>query len=134
MEFAGAFRAYLSSIEPDDDAVKNAKCAHEKVRDQLRSDEETKDAHKKTFLSGSYARSTAIHAINDVDVICVLDIDTSITEPEVVLAWIEGVLGKYYDETRPQGRSIGAAGTGIGSQSVRRRAAPETAPTWRRQR
>ncbi|MBX9747353.1 MAG: hypothetical protein K2X34_10660 [Hyphomonadaceae bacterium] len=109
MEFAGAFRAYLSSIEPDDDAVKNAKCAHEKVRDQLRSDEETKDAHKKTFLSGSYARSTAIHAINDVDVICVLDIDTSITEPEVVLAWIEGVLGKYYDETRPQGRSIGAA-------------------------
>jgi hypothetical protein len=109
VEFAGAFRTYLSSIEPDDDAVKDAKRAHEKVRDHLKSDEETKDAHKKTFLSGSYARSTAIRDINDVDVICVLDIDPSITEPEVVLAWLEGVLGKYYDETRPQGRSIGAA-------------------------
>jgi signal transduction histidine kinase len=41
VEFAGAFRTYLSSIEPDDDAVKDAKRAHEKVRDHLKSDEET---------------------------------------------------------------------------------------------
>lgn len=109
MELSGDFKRYVSSLEPDDDAVAAAKCAHEKVRDRLKSDEDTKDANKKTFLSGSYARSTAIRDINDVDVICVLDIDSSITAPEVVLAWLEGVLGKYYKETRPQGRSIGAA-------------------------
>ena len=36
------------------------------------------------LLSGSYARRTAINDINDVDVICILDIDHTITGPEVV--------------------------------------------------
>ena len=108
MELNGSFQTYVSSIEPDDNAVSNAKAAHEKVREKLKSDEETKDAHKDTFLSGSYARHTAIHNINDVDVICVVDIDHTITEPEVVLSWLKGVLSKYYSETRLQGRSIGS--------------------------
>jgi hypothetical protein len=62
-----------------------------------------------TFLSGSYARYTAINDINDVDVICLVDIDKSITSPEVVLAWVQSILDRYYKETRPQGRSIGAS-------------------------
>ena len=105
----GDFSKYLSSLEPDDHAVSAAKAAHEKVRDRLKSDDETKEAHKDTFLSGSYARHTAIHNINDVDVICVVDIDHTITEPEAVLGWLHGVLSKYYKETRLQGRSIGAS-------------------------
>lgn len=109
MEFPSGFGRYVSSLEPDDDAVTAAKCAHEKVREQLKTDEDTKDAHKDTFLSGSYARHTAIHDINDVDVICIIDIDHTITEPEVVLSWLQGVLSKYYKETRLQGRSIGAS-------------------------
>lgn len=109
MDLPGDFRKYVSSIQPDDDAIANAKSAHEKVRDQLKTDEDTKDAHKETFLSGSYARHTAIHDINDVDVICIVDIDHTITEPEVVLSWLQGALSKYYKEMRLQGRSIGAS-------------------------
>lgn len=108
MELASDFSAFLSSIQPGDDDVADAKAAHEKVREQLRTDEDSKDAHKDTFLSGSYARRTAINDINDVDVICVFDIDRTITAPEVVLVWLEGVLSKYYKEPRPQGRSVGA--------------------------
>jgi len=108
VELVSDFRAFLSLLQPGDEDVTAAKAAHEKVRDTLRTDSESKDAHKDTFLSGSYARRTAINDINDVDVICVLDIDHTITTPEVVLAWIQGVLARYYKETRPQGRSVGA--------------------------
>jgi hypothetical protein len=108
VELAADFKALVSSLQPGDDDVAAAKAAHEKVREQLRTDSESKDAHKDTFLSGSYARHTAINEINDVDVIWVLDIDKSITEPEVVLAWTESILGRYYKETKRQGRSVGA--------------------------
>lgn len=108
MELSEDFKALLSSIQPGDQDVTDAKAAHEKVREQLRNDSEFKDAHKDTFLSGSYARHTTINDINDVDVICVVDINHSITEPEVVLAWTQGILGKYYKETKRQGRSVGA--------------------------
>ncbi len=57
MEHPGDFGKYVSSLEPDDDAVTAAKAAHEKVRERLKTDEETKEAHKDTFLSGSYART-----------------------------------------------------------------------------
>jgi hypothetical protein len=109
LELTGDFSRYLGSLEPGDDAVAAAKAAHEKVREELKTDADTKDAHKDTFLSGSYARRTAIHNINDVDVICILDVDHKITEPEVILSWLQGVLSKYYTETRLQGRSIGAS-------------------------
>lgn len=112
MELGNDFKVYLSSIQPGDDEVAAAKAAHEQVRDELRTDSESKDAHEETFLSGSYARRTAINDINDVDVICILDIDHTITPPNVLLGWVEGIMSKYYKEVRPQGRSIGAAGKG----------------------
>jgi hypothetical protein len=112
VELTSDFKAFLSSIQPDDDEVAAAKAAHEKIRDELRTDDESKDAHEDTFLSGSYARRTAINDINDVDVICILDIDHKITSPEVLLSWVQGVLSNYYTEIRPQGRSIGASGKG----------------------
>lgn len=108
MELVSNFSAFLSSLQPDEDDVGDAKAAHEKVRDELRTDEDSKEAHKDTFLSGSYARRTAINDINDVDVICVFDIDHTTTAPEVVLRWLEGILSDYYKEPRPQGRSVGA--------------------------
>ncbi|MCU1302133.1 MAG: hypothetical protein JWQ87_2417 [Candidatus Sulfotelmatobacter sp.] len=112
MELGNDFKAFLSSIQPGEDEVTAAKAAHEQVRDELKTDSESKDAHEDTFLSGSYARRTAINDINDVDVICILDIDRTITSPEVLLSWVESILSKYYDEVRPQGRSIGAEGKG----------------------
>ena len=107
MELSGDFKTLVSSIEPGPQHVKDAKAAHEKVRERLRTDDESKEAHKDTYLSGSYARSTAINDIKDVDVICVLDIEKTITPPEVVLAWIHAILARYYAETKRQGRSIG---------------------------
>ena len=108
MELAADFKALLSSIQPSDDDVADAKNAHERVRDQIRTDEESKEAHKDTFLSGSYARHTALNDINDVDVICIVDIDHVNTPAEVVLAWMQSILGKYYKTTKRQGRSVGA--------------------------
>ncbi len=108
MELDADFKVILSSIQPDDDDVADAKAAHETVRERLRTDDEFEEAHKDTFLSGSYARHTAINNINDVDVICIVDIDQSITEAEVVLAWTQSILGKYYKKTTRQGRSVGA--------------------------
>lgn len=107
MELISDFKVLVSSIEPKAAHVTAAKMAHEKVREQLRTDEESKQAHKDTFLSGSYARSTAINDIKDVDVICLLDINHAITSPEVVLAWMEGVLSRYYNVRKRQGRSVG---------------------------
>jgi hypothetical protein len=107
VELASDFKALLSAIEPTDQHVANAKAAHETVRQQLRTDSEFKEAHKETFLSGSYARHTAINDINDVDVICVVDIDRYNTPPELVLAWTESILAKYYKVTKRQGRSVG---------------------------
>lgn len=112
MELSSDFKAFLSSIQPGDDEVGAAKAAHEQVRDELKTDSESKEAHEDTFLSGSYARRTAINDINDVDIICILDIDHTITPPEVLLSWVQGILTNYYKEVRPQGRSIGAAGKG----------------------
>jgi tRNA nucleotidyltransferase (CCA-adding enzyme) len=109
VELAGDFKAFLSSLQPGDTDIAAAKAAHEKVREELRTDDESKEAHKDTFLSGSYARSTAINDINDVDVICVLDLDHRITEPEVCLAWIQAILARHYKETKRQGRSVGAS-------------------------
>ncbi len=107
MELIADFKALLCSIEPTAKHVSAAKCAHEKVREQLRTDNESKEAHKDTFLSGSYARSTAINDINDVDVICLLDIDHKSTQPEVLLFWMEGILARYYKNPKRQGRSVG---------------------------
>ena len=108
MELISDFSKFLSSIQPGDPEVAAAKAAHEKVRAQLKDDSESKDAHEDTFLSGSYARHTAINEINDVDVICILDIDHTVTQPEVVLAWVQSILARYYKEPRLQGRSVGA--------------------------
>jgi hypothetical protein len=107
VEFIGSFRTLVSSIEPSAQYVANAKAAHETVRERLRSDQEFSEAHRDTFLAGSYARHTAINDINDVDVICLVDLDHSITDPEVVLAWVQAILGKYYSVTKRQGRSVG---------------------------
>ncbi len=112
MELISEFKIFLASIQPGDDEVAAAKAAHEQIRDELKTDCESKNAHEDTFLSGSYARRTAINDINDVDVICILDIDHTITPPEVLLSWVEGIVSKYYKEVRPQGRSIGAEGNG----------------------
>jgi hypothetical protein len=107
MEFAADFKKLVSQIEPGSSEVTDARDAHEKVRKELQNDKDSKDAHKDSFLSGSYARSTAINDINDVDVIWILDIDPKITDTHTLIAWTQAILNRYYTEVRLQGRSVG---------------------------
>ncbi len=100
------FKGLLSNIEPDPDNVKLAKKSHEEIRDFLIADDEISKANPETFLSGSYARETAINDIKDVDIILMIDIDKSATEPEVVLAWLQASLQKEYSKVKKQGRSV----------------------------
>lgn len=106
MDLASYFKGLLGRIEPDAKYVAAAKSAHEKLRKELRDDKEIGEAHLDTYLSGSYARHTAIHQIKDVDVICVLDLDWKIAEPNMVLAFLQDALQRYYLQVRAQARSV----------------------------
>lgn len=106
MEMSSYFKGLLTNIEPDPNNVKLAKKSHEEVRDFLTNDDEISKANPDTFLSGSYARETAINDIKDVDIILIIDLDRNITEPEVALSWIQASLHKNYSEVKRQGRSV----------------------------
>src|SRR6266550_4493887 len=92
------FRGLLGRIEPNPAHVKAAKRAHEELREHIREHPDVREAHRDTYLSGSYARHTAIKNIKDVDVICVLDVDRSKNEPIVVLRWLEAAMLDYYSK------------------------------------
>jgi predicted nucleotidyltransferase len=106
MELDSYFRGLLSNIEPDSAAVKKAKKAHEDLRAILQEDEEISKADPDTYLSGSYARDTALNSIKDVDVILLIEMDHNATEPEIVVAWLQEALQRHYAKVRPQGRSV----------------------------
>lgn len=106
MELDSYFRGLLASIEPQPTSVTTAKTSHEEVRSFLQSDEEVSKADPDSFLAGSYARHTAIKDIKDVDVILLLDLDNGTTSPDVVVAWVQAALQKYYKVVQPQGRSV----------------------------
>jgi hypothetical protein len=106
MEMRSYFKGLLNRIEPPDKYVSSAKKAHETLRKRLEEDDDVGQAHLDTFLSGSYARRTAIKEIKDVDIICVLDIKWDITEPQVVLAWLQDALQRYYKRVQQQDRSV----------------------------
>lgn len=106
MDLNGHFKGLLHDLEPDAAHVSKAKSAHERLRKRIRENPELGAAHIDTYLSGSYARRVAINNIKDVDVICVVDIDTSVTEPDVVIAWLASALQESYANVREQGRSV----------------------------
>ena len=107
MELNTYFEGLISNIEPDPNNVKIAKKAHEKLRGILEKDEEIADAKPDTYLTGSYARDTAIDDIKDVDIILLIDLDHNKTTPDVVVAWLQGILQKHYSNVVKHGRSIG---------------------------
>ncbi|MFX0195987.1 MAG: hypothetical protein ACFFCW_07685 [Candidatus Hodarchaeota archaeon] len=106
MELNSYFRGLLVNIEPGPEVVQTAKESHEELRNILEDDEQISQADPETYLSGSYARDTAIDDIKDVDIIMTINLDHSITSPDVVVAWLQASLQKYYSEVLPQGRSV----------------------------
>jgi tRNA nucleotidyltransferase (CCA-adding enzyme) len=110
MELVSDLKAYLSSIEPSAEEASAAKTAHLEVWRCAKLCARIPNRKKRTskyFSLGSYARNTAINDINDVDVICILDINRYNTQAEVVVAWGQAILAKHYDNPKRQGRSIG---------------------------
>lgn len=106
MELTAYFQGLSSNIEPSPTAVTKAKKAHEDLREFLKSDDEISKANPDSYLTGSYARDTALNTIKDVDVILLIDLDYQTTEPAVVIAWIQASLQKQYSKVVAQGRSV----------------------------
>lgn len=73
------FQDFLTNIRLPDSLKKALISAHTELREQLKSDDLTKDLLVESFLQGSYARSTCIKPAPgkkvDVDVIVVTNID-----------------------------------------------------------
>ena len=108
------FTEFLSDIEPSATTKSNASSAHTELRDFLKDDEDFKEFHVNTFLSGSYKRDTAIRPRSkdgeterpDVDII----VETTHTlddSPKEVVDLLYKTLKKKYSDIRRQARSVG---------------------------
>ena len=108
------FTELLNDIEPSPTTKSNASSAHTELRDFLKDDEDFKEYHTNTFLSGSYKRNTAIRPRSkdgeterpDVDII----VETTHTlddSPKEVVDLLYKTLKKEYSDIRRQARSVG---------------------------
>ena len=108
------FTEFLSDIEPSATTKSNASSAHTELRNFLKDDEDFKEYHVDTFLSGSYKRNTAIRPRSkdgeterpDVDII----VETTHTlddSPKEVVDLLYKTLKKEYSDIRRQARSVG---------------------------
>ncbi len=69
------FAAFFSKINPSKTYKNIAASAHSNITSLIeKSDGPAKDYKIKCFLQGSYKRNTAIHTINDVDIIAACDL------------------------------------------------------------
>ncbi len=98
------FAEFLGAIEPDSEAIKHAKAAHEPLREHLRQDAQFGPHVVNTFLYGSYQRDTAIDDIKDVDIVVLTDFDHSKPEnnPQNVLRQLKAAINRYYKDTENQ--------------------------------
>lgn len=110
------FEELLHDIEPSTTTKKQASRAHTRIRDHLRKQESFKDRYESSFLSGSYARDTAIRPKTsddgverpDVDIIVVTNFTTD-DHPDDVLTEVRSALeddGDGYEVKRVNKRSV----------------------------
>lgn len=107
------FDAFLKDIEPSPSAVSSISSAHNNLRDFLVSHKTYGERVVKSYLSGSYAKHTAIRNSkddekNDVDIVVELDYGTDIT-PSCVLEELKDVLLEKaaYSSAKVQSHSVG---------------------------
>lgn len=105
------FQDFLTNIRLPDNLRKALISAHTELREQLKSDDLTKDLLIESFLQGSYARATCVKpALGkkvDVDVIAVTNIDHDTVSSQEAFAMIMPFVKKYYQNYEQQKRSIG---------------------------
>ena len=90
------FSEYITAIEPDTKAKRQAAKAHVIPRDFLQSDDEFGEYVIDSFLYGSYRRQTATHGIKDVDIMLITNFDTSSYTPAEVLDMLFEALVRCY--------------------------------------
>lgn len=112
---AQAFDTYLSRLELTEAERSNASGQHSYLREQLQQRMDVQD----NFLTGSYARKTAIRPLNDIDVFLVLEPTSTLhagSSPDAVLNEVKQTLETIYDGkvARKQSRSVNIEFTGTG--------------------
>ncbi len=120
------FLDFLRDIEPSSTTKSNASFRHTELRDFLACDEDFKESHVQTFLSGSYRRDTAIRprilngvtARPDVDIIVETN-HTLADDPKEVIDSLFNTVQRLknqkssYTSIRRQARSIGVETTTV---------------------
>jgi len=113
MKLTKHFGKFLSTIEPDAERVLAVAEAHKTLRDHLQQDAELTWPVDDSYLSGSYARDTAIDPVKDVDIILLLndvEVDTACSElaPRPILCDLKQAIDDFYDKVNleQQRRSI----------------------------
>lgn len=107
------FEKFVSNVQPTQERITAVSEAHNTLRSHLAGDAELVYPVADSFLSGSYARYTAIDPIKDADIILVLEekeLSGDFTEPHprTVLKDLRDVIDDFYDEVNleTQRRSI----------------------------
>lgn len=108
------FRGLLTNIEPPDERLRAAKEIPANVRDFLKEAVGLVTASPHTRLAGSYARTTAIGDIKDVDIIVIVDSDIYRDAPKRALRALRDTLADFPAylsdaggaELRPRRRSV----------------------------
>lgn len=116
MTMRQAFEQFLQSLELSENESADASRQHTYLREELKVQLDV----AQNFLSGSYARKTAVRPLNDIDVFLVLVPTETLNRestPEEVLAAVQGALEATYPGKAPtiQSRSVNIefSGTGI---------------------
>lgn len=110
-----AFQTFLESLELTPKQRKEANEQHVRLRTQLQQRMKLED----NFLSGSYARKTAIRPLNDIDVVVVL-VPRPGFDPTIPIPTILGEIKRVLDEVHhgksalSQNRSVNIAFSGTG--------------------
>lgn len=119
MQLGQAVHEFISALELGERERDEASRQHTYLRDGLATRLEL-DPDFNTFLTGSYARSTAIRPLKDIDVFCVMkrtaELDPTIHEPMNALRAVKAALDAQYPgkAAEPQNRSVNIAFTETG--------------------
>jgi hypothetical protein len=107
------FEKFVSSVQPTEERVAAVSDAHNTLRDHLTNDAKPAHPVADSFLSGSYARKTAIDPIKDADIILILEeskvsADRREPNPRKVLDDLRSAIDEFYEDVNleTQRRSI----------------------------
>ena len=106
MTISEAFQKFRSNLEPTTSETKDAASRQKKIRSQVEASVSVADS----FLTGSYARHTAVRPLKDVDIMVVLGDDERPylgKAPSAIINRISEILEPHYlGRVTPQDRSV----------------------------